>query len=132
MKKAAYLLLAVLVVLMLPVTAMAAEAEVAALIGALPSVEEFKAMDEESRLDAYNRTQAAYDAYMALSEEEKANLEGAEETFEALFSHYNTLVAPVEETRQGDRRSAALSMIFVILAANAGAMLLTGVGRKRR
>lgn len=62
---------------------------------ALPTVEEFQAMDEAGQLDAYNRTQAAYDAYMSLSEREQQELEGAEETFEALFTHFNSQIMPL-------------------------------------
>mgnify|MGYP003313001514 CR=1 FL=1 len=49
----------------------------------------------ENQLDAYNRTQAAYDAYMSLSEREQQELEGAEETFEALFTHFNGQIMPL-------------------------------------
>lgn len=94
MKKMTALLLAVLMLLALPVTAMAAEVQ--AMVDTLPSVEEFKAMDSQQQLEAYDRTQSAYDAYQALTEEEKAQVENAEAVFEALFSHFNTLIAPAD------------------------------------
>ena len=61
----------------------------------LPTVEEFQAMDEEARLEAYNRTQAAYDAYMALSEAQRQQIEGAEEIFASLFDYFNAQVMPL-------------------------------------
>lgn len=73
------------------------EQTVGSMIGGLPTVEQFRKMDDEEQVEAYNRTQAAYDAYLALSEEEKAELEGAEETFDALFSYFNGQIMPVAE-----------------------------------
>ena len=66
-------------------------------VAALPTVEQFQAMDEQQQLDAYNRTQEAYDAYMALSEDQKQQVEGAEEKFDALFSYYNSQIMPIGE-----------------------------------
>lgn len=62
---------------------------------ALPTVEEFQAMDEAAQLDAYNRTQAAYDAYMALTEAQRKELPEAEKTFEALFGYFNGQIMPL-------------------------------------
>ena len=45
-------------------------AAVAALIEALPSVEELEGMTEEEQLAAYEQIQGAFDAYDALSEEQ--------------------------------------------------------------
>ena len=61
----------------------------------LPTVEQFEAMDEGERLDAYNRTQAAYDAYMALSEAQREQLPEAEKTFEMLFGYFNSQIMPL-------------------------------------
>lgn len=61
----------------------------------LPTVEQFEAMDEGERLDAYNRTQAAYDAYMALSEEQQKELDDAEKIFETLFTYFNSQIMPL-------------------------------------
>ena len=57
-------------------------------------------MDSDAQLEAYNKTQAAYDAYMALSEEARAEISGAEETFETLFGYFNSMVMPVEAEQQ--------------------------------
>lgn len=65
---------------------------------ALPSVEEFAALDGDARLEAYNRTQAAYDAYMSLTEKQRQQLSKAEEIFENLFSWFNSQVMPLMET----------------------------------
>jgi hypothetical protein len=72
MKKWICFLTVCLLLAVLPVSALA-DTEVAAMVEALPTVEQFQAMDADAQLEAYNRTQAAYDAYMALSEEEKAS-----------------------------------------------------------
>ena len=52
MKKAAFVLLAVLLAAALPVSALAAQTDVAAMIDALPTVEQFKAMDNAGQVDA--------------------------------------------------------------------------------
>ena len=61
----------------------------------LPTVEQFQAMDEQERQEAYNRTQIAYDAYMALTEEQKQALPEAEGIFEALFGYFNAQIMPL-------------------------------------
>ena len=68
---------------------------VAALIEALPSVEELEGMTEEEQLAAYEQIQGAFDAYDALPEEQKLLISGAEEAFEALFAYFNNQVEPV-------------------------------------
>ena len=73
-------------------------------------------MDMDAQREIYDKTQAAYDAYMALSEEEKADMKGAEETFEALFAHFNSLVAPLEEDlEEGGTGSEILSTAIACL-----------------
>ena len=67
-------------------------AAVAALIEALPSVEELEGMSEEEQLAAYEQIQGAFDAYDALPEEQKLLISGAEEAFEALFAYFNNQV----------------------------------------
>lgn len=126
MKKLAGIVLAVLLLLAAPVKVLAAESteEVRAMIQALPTVEEFKAMDAEAQLAAYNRTQAAYDAYEALSDEEQAQLREAEAVFESLFSHFNTLVTPAEETAE----KTGSSLIWIMAAA----AIVGFAGKKRR
>lgn len=61
----------------------------------LPTVEQFQAMDEAAQLDAYNKTQAAYDAYMALTEQQKQQLSEAEGIFEDLFTYFNGQIMPL-------------------------------------
>ena len=130
MKKGIFLLLA-LVLLILPVTATETADSVRSMIGNLPTVEEFKAMSREQQADAYNRTQYAYDAYMALpTAEEKQAIVGAEEKFDALFSHFNTLIMPIEN---GEARGKVSNnrFIWVVPAALAAAMLLPQLRKKR-
>ena len=128
MKKLTHLAFLLVMVLSLSVSAMAAEDSVLSvgeMIDALPTVEQFKAMDKEAQVDAYNRTQFAYDAYMALDAEEKAQIEGAEDIFDALFSHYNTLIAPADSGKKGSN-----AFVWVVLSVMA-AMLLVPVMRKK-
>ena len=106
-----------------------ANADVSAMIQQLPTVEAFQTMDADAQLEAYNQVQAAYDAYMALSEEEKAAMEGAEETFETLFAHFNSLVMPVEavqveETKSTEERIGTIAVTVVAFAAGFAAMNL--------
>lgn len=67
-------------------------AAVAALIEALPSVEELEGMSEEEQLAAYEQIQGAFDAYAALSEDQRVQIPGAESLLEALFSYLNTQI----------------------------------------
>ena len=72
--------------------------EVAAVrqqLSELPTAEQFQAMDEAAQLDAYNKTQAAYDAYMALTEQQKQLLPEAQKIFEDLFAHFNGQIMPL-------------------------------------
>ena len=100
-----------------------ADASVRSMIEGLPTVEEFQQMDSDAQLEAYNKTQAAYDAYMALSEAERAEISGAEETFESLFSYFNTLVmtvgaeAEVAVEAEGDTMTERFQTIVVTVAA---------------
>ena len=129
MKKLAYFLLALVLVCSLSLSALAAET-VEAQIRELPTVEEFQSMGAEEQLAAYNRTQSAYDAYMALSQEEKARIDGAETVFEALFSYFNDQIAyaqvPAEPEQSG--HSPLIWGIAAVLAAIA----LVSVFRKRK
>ena len=68
-------------------------AAVAALIEALPSVEELEGMSEEEQLAAYEQIQGAFDAYDALTEKQKVQIYGAEELFELLFEYYNSQIS---------------------------------------
>ena len=89
-----------LLVCALPLTVAATEnaQDVKAMVAQLPDLDTLKAMTLEQQQEVYTQTQAAYDAYQALSQEEKAGVEGAEDTFQALFDHFNSLVMPLEAT----------------------------------
>ena len=74
-----------------------AVATVQALIDALPAVDELDGMDDEDAMAAYDAVQAAYDAYEALTEAQKAEITGADR-FEALFGWFNEQVATLAGT----------------------------------
>ena len=137
MKKMICLLAVCLLLAVLPVGA-CANADVNAMIQALPTVEAFQAMDAEAQLEAYNQVQAAYDAYMALTEEEKAAMEGAEETFETLFAHFNSLVMPVEavqvEVQEEETKSTEerIGTIVTYVAAFAVGFAAMNLAKKRK
>ena len=106
-----------------------AEETVQSMIEELPTVEQFQAMDADAQLEAYNKTQAAYDAYMALSQEDRAEFAGAEETFETLFAHFNSLVMPVEEVQEAETKSpgeriGTIAMTVAAFAVGFGIMNL--------
>ena len=67
---------------------------VQALMDALPTPEEVKAMSMEDQAKVYNQVQSAYDAYEALTESQKALIVSAESTFAPLFDYFNSLTAP--------------------------------------
>lgn len=118
MRKLICFLAVFLLMTALSVTAWA-DASVSSMIEELPTVEEFRAMDSDGQLEAYNKTQAAYDAYMALSEEKRAEISGAEETFEILFGYFNSMVMPVEAEQQpaGNTVQQQSQVIIVTMAA---------------
>lgn len=131
MKKLICFLTVCLLLAVLPVGVFAS-ADVAAMLEELPTVEQFQAMDADAQLEAYNRTQAAYDAYMALSDEEKAGLEHVEETFEALFAHFNTLVAPAEEPEASTgSMNMAADLLSLAVATACGILLAKKIVTKR-
>ena len=74
-----------------------AVAAVQAMIGELPSLGELKGMDSDTLNEAYMAVQSAYDAYEALSEEQQAQVTGADR-FEELFGWFNSQVAPLENS----------------------------------
>ena len=130
MRKIAGLLLMVLFLFQSP--AAFAEETLEQQIAALPGVEEFKAMSQEEQVDVYNRTQYAYEAYMALpTAEEKAALEGAEEKFDALFSHFNTMIMPLEPEEETGKVSYN-QFIWVALLAVTAVPVVSMRGKKRR
>ena len=137
MKKLFYLLTVFLLLATLPVNVFA-NTDVAAMLEELPTVEQFQSMGADAQLEAYNRTQAAYDAYMALSEEEKAKVENAEETFEALFGYFNTLVAPAVESAIAEEPAAAAEsasfasdLLSLVIATVAGILLAKKIVTRR-
>ncbi|WP_367269150.1 hypothetical protein, partial [uncultured Oscillibacter sp.] len=73
-----------------------AVAAVQAMIGELPSLGELKGMDSDTLNEAYMAVQSAYDAYEALSEEQQAQVTGADR-FEELFGWFNSQVAPLAD-----------------------------------
>lgn len=72
-------------------------AAVQAMIGELPSLGELKGMDSDTLNEVYMAVQSAYDAYEALSEEQQAQVTGADR-FEELFGWFNSQVAPLEDS----------------------------------
>ena len=74
-----------------------AVAAVQAMIGELPSLGELKGMDSDTLNEAYMAVQSAYDAYEALSEEQQAQVTGADR-FEGLFGWFNSQVAVLEDS----------------------------------
>lgn len=101
-----------LLALVLPMSVLAADAQ--SMIEGLPAVIVLQEMDMDQQREVYDKTQAAYDAYMAMSEEERAQIPGAEETFEALFGYFNTLVAPAEEVKETGTGSEILSTAIAV------------------
>ena len=129
MRKFAGILLALLLILSQSSAAFGAET-LEEQIAALPGVEEFRAMSREEQVDVYNRTQYAYEAYMALpTAEEKEALEGAEEKFDALFSHFNTLIMPAENGEENGKVSNN-RFAWILLAAMT-ILLLVPIFRKK-
>ena len=101
MRKLICLLSAVLLIAALAVNAFA-DSTVQSMIKGLPTVEEFQIMDSDAQLEAYNQTQMAYDAYMALSEAERSEIPGAEQVFEALFGHFNSMIMTVDTAMEAE------------------------------
>jgi len=130
MRKLAGILLCILLLLSQIPTVFGAET-LEQQIAALPSVEEFKAMSQEEQVDAYNRTQYAYEAYMALpTAEEKQALAGAEEKFDALFSYFNTLIMPIENGEASGKVSNN-QFAWIIPAVFTAAILIPQLRKKR-
>ena len=73
-----------------------AVAAVQAMIGELPSLGELKGMDSDTLNEAYMAVQSAYDAYEALTEEQQAQVTGADR-FEGLFGWFNGQIAPLAD-----------------------------------
>ncbi len=65
---------------------------------ALPTVEEFAALPEEEQKEMYGYVQTVYEAYMALTEDQRRQIPEAETIFGDLFAHFNAQVMPLVET----------------------------------
>lgn len=63
------------------------------MIDVLPTAEELKAMSLEEQQAVYEQVQAAYDAYDALTDEQKGQINGAE-VIDDLFAVFNGMVTP--------------------------------------
>ena len=115
--KKMFILLFVLILLCsaLPLSAAAAEADVEALIAALPDADTVQSLSLEEQQQVYTQTQAAYDAYQALSPQEQDALEGAEETFDELFGYFNTLVMPLEEAVPAEEEKKGIPWHYTAL-----------------
>lgn len=126
--------LAVCLLLAAMTLCVSANADVSDMIRQLPTVETFQSLDADAQLEAYNQVQAAYDAYMALTEEERSAISGAEETFEALFAHFNSLVMPVEEVQEEETKSTEerIGTIAVYVAAFAVGFAAMNLTKKRK
>ena len=66
------------------------------LIEELPALKDVQPMNLEDQRMVYDQTQAAYEAYSQLTEEEKDMLSKEYEKIEELFGYFNTLVEPAE------------------------------------
>jgi hypothetical protein len=125
MKKIIALLL---VLLVLPMTVGAADVQ--SMIDGLPAVNVLQEMDMDRQREVYHQTQAAYDAYMALSDEEKAEIVGAEEVFEELFGYFNTLVSPAEEVQE--ETGSGANILSTVISTAIGILLAQKIITKRK
>lgn len=66
-------------------------------INTLPTADELAAMSKEEQDAVYEKLQAAYEAYNALTDEQKAEVIGAE-IFDSLFEVFDSMVNTLEET----------------------------------
>ena len=102
-----------------------AVAAVQAMIGELPSLGELKGMDSDTLNEAYMAVQSAYDAYEALSEEQQAQVTGADR-FEELFGWFNSQVVPLDDIQINPDGVNANGDIIPDTSFARGGPLLTG------
>lgn len=102
----------------------AAEA-VQTLIDALPTLEEVQAMSMAEQTEAYNQVQSAYEAYDALTDDQKALIPDAESTFTSLFEYFNTLTAPAADVLLSGNCGANLTFTLT----DDGVLTISGTGR---
>ena len=132
MKRVSVFLIAVCLLLAVIPFRVLGEESLRSMIEGLPTVEAFQSMTKEEQVDAYNRTQYAYEAYMALpTAEEKAALEGAEQKFDALFSHFNTMIMPLEPEAETGKVSYN-QFVWVVLLAVTAVPVVSMMRKKRR
>ena len=72
--------------------------DVQKLIDELPTADELAAMSSKEQQAVYDKLQAAYNAYEALTDEQKAEVTGAE-IFESLFAVFNSLISPLADEK---------------------------------
>ncbi len=65
-------------------------------IEALPDTETLNNADKEARAAYYDETQTAYDAYIALTAKEQAQIPGADKIFKDLFAVFNSQIMTLE------------------------------------
>ena len=82
---------------------------VQAQINALPTADELGNMTEEEQQAAYEKLQAAYDAYNALTDEQKAEITGAE-IFDSLFDVFNGMVNTLENQERYNINESAVTI----------------------
>lgn len=117
-----------LCLLVLPMGAVASDVQ--SMVEGLPAVSVLQEMDMEGQRKVYDQTQTAYDAYMALSEAERAEIPGAEETFESLFGYFNTLVAPAEAAPE--ESGTGSNILSTVIACLIGIFLARKLVTKRK
>lgn len=83
-----------------------AVAAVRELIDALPTVDALQAMDKPAQGEVYLQTQAAYEEYKKLTEDQQALLD-ADGVFEELFGFFNKQIAPLTLTDETPETSTA-------------------------
>lgn len=117
--------------LLLPVLTLSVlAADVASMVEELPAVSVLREMDMDRQREVYDRTQAAYDAYMALSDGEKAEIPGAEDTFGELFGYFNTLTMPLEEAPA--QTGTGSEILSTVLAVAVGILLARKLVTKKK
>ncbi len=77
-----------------------AAAAVKELIQTLPSLEELKALDQEGQAEVYEQVQKAYESYEGLTEEQKAQLPGAQEQLRELLEYFTELITVAPATAE--------------------------------
>lgn len=95
---------------------------VAALIGELPSLEEVKTGSDDEQRAAYSQVQAAYAAYEALNDEQKALLPPAEDVFKPYFDYFNGMTQKAIIIASGEDGKITWTL------DDAGTLTITGTG----